>query len=124
MFKQVFTEPELKTNRPKWSILNSDPPDEKIYEPEGIGIMLKKGDEVCYTSRWTGPLYTYSSNSNACLLIQVAVFNMGSTVVLVFEAPISGSEGKEHPSSDFRFCIKNGDRVRMGEAIGRWVISE
>jgi len=44
--KQVFIEPDLRTNRPKWRVQNSDPPDEKIYEPEGVGIMLKKGDEV------------------------------------------------------------------------------
>ncbi|XP_020263536.1 phosphatidylserine decarboxylase proenzyme 1, mitochondrial [Asparagus officinalis] len=93
---KVFTEPELRTNRPKWRLLSSDPPNEKIYEPEGIGIMLKKGDEV-------------------------AVFNMGSTVVLVFEAPISESRGENDPASEFKFCIRYGERVRMGQAIGRRV---
>ena len=46
---------------------------------------------------------------------------MGSTVVLVFEAPISRSREKDDHSLEFKFCIKNGDRIRMGEAIGRWV---
>lgn len=92
---KICTEPELKTNRPKWRLLSSDPPDEKKYEPEGRGIMLKKGDEI-------------------------AVFNMGSTVVLVFQAPVIRSEAKGDYPSEFEFCIKNGDRVKVGEAIGRW----
>lgn len=92
---KVFIEPELRTNRPKWGLLNSNPPAERMYDPEGIGIILNKGDEL-------------------------AAFQMGSTVVLVFEAPISRSQQKGDPSSEFKFCIKNGDRIRMGEAIGRW----
>ncbi|PKA64158.1 phosphatidylserine decarboxylase [Apostasia shenzhenica] len=94
---KLFIEPELKTNRPKKHLLHADPQDVKIYEPEGIGLMLKKGEEV-------------------------AAFNMGSTVVLVFQAPISGPrEGAA--LSQFSFCIRNGDRVRAGEAIGRWSVS-
>ena len=38
----------------------------------------------------------------------VGLFNLGSTIVLVFEAP----EG-------FRFDVQPGQRVLMGEAIGR-----
>jgi phosphatidylserine decarboxylase len=38
----------------------------------------------------------------------VGLFNLGSTIVLVFEAP----EG-------FRFDVQPGQRVFMGEAIGR-----
>ncbi|XP_020587298.1 phosphatidylserine decarboxylase proenzyme 1, mitochondrial [Phalaenopsis equestris] len=82
---KLYIEPELKTNRPKRQILHTEPPDEKIYEPEGVGLMIKKGEEV-------------------------AAFNMGSTVVLVFQAPVS----------DFHFCIRSGDRIKAGEAIGRW----
>jgi len=61
--KQVFIEPDLRTNRPKWRVQNSDPPDEKIYEPEGVGIMLKKGDEVWYTFSLNWP-FMYSPDSN------------------------------------------------------------
>ena len=43
---QLFLEPALRTNRPKKKLLHSEPPEERIYEPEGVGVMLKKGDEV------------------------------------------------------------------------------
>lgn len=42
---QLFMEPDLKTNNPKW-LLHSEPPDEHVYESNGVGIMQKKGDEV------------------------------------------------------------------------------
>lgn len=53
-------------------------------------------------------------------LMQVGVFNMGSTVVLVFQAPTANTPDGSSSSSDFRFCVKHGDRVRVGEALGRW----
>lgn len=43
---QLFIEPELRTNQPRKKLLHSEPPDERLYEPEGVGITLKKGDEV------------------------------------------------------------------------------
>lgn len=43
---QLFIEPELRTNRPRKKFLHSEPPEERVYEPEGVGGMLKKGDEV------------------------------------------------------------------------------
>ncbi|XP_062156801.1 phosphatidylserine decarboxylase proenzyme 1, mitochondrial isoform X2 [Alnus glutinosa] len=92
---ELFIEPELQTNRPRKKLLHSEPPEERIYEPEGVGVMLKKGDEV-------------------------AAFNMGSTVVLVFQAPISNSVEDGDSSLEFRFCIKRGDRIRVGEALGRF----
>ncbi|GER25694.1 phosphatidylserine decarboxylase proenzyme [Striga asiatica] len=88
---KLFIEQNLITNNPRKKLLRSESPDEKVYEPQGIGMLLKKGDEL-------------------------AAFNMGSTVVLVFQAPISADKGQ----SEFRFCVKKGDRVRMGEALGRW----
>lgn len=45
---QLFIEPELKTNRPGQRMLYSEPPDERVYEPEGVGVMVKKGEEVGY----------------------------------------------------------------------------
>lgn len=92
---ELFIEPTLRTNKPQKKLLHIQPPDERLYEPEGTGLLLKKGDEV-------------------------AAFNMGSTVVLVFQAPISQSSTIKDSSSEFRFCIKKGDRIRMGEALGRW----
>ncbi|KAG5061388.1 Phosphatidylserine decarboxylase proenzyme 1, mitochondrial [Glycine soja] len=91
---ELFIEPELHTNRPRKKFLHSEPPEERIYECEGVGRMLKKGDEL-------------------------GAFNMGSTVVLVFQAPISKlPEGDS--SQEFRFCVGRGDRIRVGEALGRW----
>ncbi|KAH1157408.1 hypothetical protein AAZX31_11G034100 [Glycine max] len=91
---ELFIEPELHTNRPRKKFLHSEPPEERIYECEGLGRMLKKGDEL-------------------------GAFNMGSTVVLVFQAPISKlHEGDSF--QEFRFCVGRGDRIRVGEALGRW----
>lgn len=92
---ELFIEPRLRTNHPHKKLLHSEPPDERLYEPEGMGVTLKKGDEL-------------------------AAFNMGSTVVLVFQAPNSQYSIDRDCSSDFKFCIKRGDRIRMGEALGRW----
>ncbi|KAA8521362.1 hypothetical protein F0562_012076 [Nyssa sinensis] len=92
---ELFIEPALRTNRPRKKLLHSEPPEEREYEPKGIGVMLKKGDEV-------------------------AAFNMGSTVVLVFQAPISKSPKDKALSPEFRFCIRRGDRIQMGQALGRW----
>ncbi|XP_014519417.1 phosphatidylserine decarboxylase proenzyme 1, mitochondrial [Vigna radiata var. radiata] len=91
---ELFIEPELHTNRPMKKFLHSGPPEERVYECEGVGRVLTKGDEL-------------------------GAFNMGSTVVLVFQAPISKlNEGDS--SQEFRFCVQRGDRIRVGEALGRW----
>ncbi|KAL1316684.1 hypothetical protein HN51_068848 [Arachis hypogaea] len=94
---ELFIEPELHTNKPKKKLLPSEPPDERVYvsESESIGRMLKKGDEF-------------------------AAFNMGSTVVLVFQAPIPKLVHEDNSSEEFKFCVKPGDRIRVGEALGRW----
>nr|AKM76649.1 mitochondrial phosphatidylserine decarboxylase [Hypseocharis bilobata] len=92
---KLLIEPDLRTNRPRKKLLHSDPPEERVYEPEGIGMMLKKGNEV-------------------------AAFNMGSTVVLVFQAPVSKTLKEKDSSSEFSFCVKRGDRIHVGEALGKW----
>jgi phosphatidylserine decarboxylase len=53
---------------------------------------------------------------------EVAVFNLGSTVVLVFEAPVIGDDSATSSlqGEQFRFLLKKGQRVKMGEAIGMW----
>ncbi|KAL9246849.1 hypothetical protein vseg_020337 [Gypsophila vaccaria] len=91
---ELFIEPELRTNRPMKKLLQPEPPAERVYERRGAGLMVKKGHEV-------------------------AAFNMGSTVVLVFQAPVAKSSN-DSTSSDFRFCVKHGERIRVGEALGRW----
>lgn len=92
---ELFIEPTLRTNRPWKKLLHPEPPEEQVYEPRGTGVLLKKGDEL-------------------------AAFNMGSTVVLVFQAPILQPSADKSTSAEFSFCIKKGDRVHMGEALGRW----
>ncbi|KAI7749685.1 hypothetical protein M8C21_010079 [Ambrosia artemisiifolia] len=84
---ELFIEPDLRTNQPRKKLVQSEAPEERVYEPEGTGVLLKKGNEV-------------------------GVFNMGSTVVLVFQAPALSS-------SEFRFSVEKGDKIRMGEALGR-----
>lgn len=98
---ELLIEPELRTNKLK-KILHTEPPKEREYEPQGVGVMLKKGDEI-------------------------AAFNMGSTVVLIFQAPISKSKTKGQEcdgcdSSVFNFCVQRGDKIRLGEALGRWSV--
>uniref|UniRef100_A0A0A9FRA6 PSD1 n=1 Tax=Arundo donax TaxID=35708 RepID=A0A0A9FRA6_ARUDO len=79
-------------------MLQSQPCEERVYAPEGTGAMVEKGEEI-------------------------AGFNMGSTVVVVFEAPVvskARGDGGTISSSDFNFCVRAGDKIRVGEAIGRW----
>ncbi|KAJ8775054.1 hypothetical protein K2173_020058 [Erythroxylum novogranatense] len=92
---ELSIEPELRTNRPRKMLLNTEPPQERVYEPEGVGKILRKGDEV-------------------------GAFNMGSTVVLVFQAPTLKPLKQGESSSEFRFNIRRGDQIRVGEALGRW----
>ncbi|KAJ1299229.1 hypothetical protein BS78_01G515800 [Paspalum vaginatum] len=99
---RVNIEPELRTNREVSRMVESLPPEERVYEPEGTGVAVKKGEEI-------------------------AGFKMGSTVVVVFEAPLykwkeeaRKEDSGSISSADFDFCVKAGDKVRVGEAIGRW----
>ncbi|KAL4178684.1 hypothetical protein AMTRI_Chr13g116320 [Amborella trichopoda] len=91
---QLSIEPELKTNRPRKSLMHSEPQNEREYEPEGTGVLIKKGEEV-------------------------AAFKMGSTVVLVFQAPVGTSDVNNGDASGFEFCIKRGSKIKVGEALGR-----
>ncbi|GKU95576.1 hypothetical protein SLEP1_g8916 [Rubroshorea leprosula] len=92
---ELFIERDLRTNKPRKKVLHLEPPEERVYEPGGVGMVLKKGDEV-------------------------GAFNMGSTVVLVFQAPPLESLKNGNASSEFRFSIRRGDKIRVGEALGRW----
>ena len=53
---QISIEPELRTNRAASRMVHSMPPEERVYGPEGTGVMVKKGEEVhcpclsCYCS--------------------------------------------------------------------------
>lgn len=39
-------------------------------------------------------------------------FWLGSTIVMIFEAPSNGEEG-------FHFCVKRGEKIKMGEPLGK-----
>ncbi|XP_010542213.1 PREDICTED: phosphatidylserine decarboxylase proenzyme 1, mitochondrial isoform X4 [Tarenaya hassleriana] len=80
---EIFIERELRTNEPRKKLFPAEPPEERVYNPERGGIVLKRGEEV-------------------------GGFGMGSTVVVVFQA-----------SSQFGFCVGRGDRVRVGQPLGR-----
>lgn len=43
---QLSIEPELRTNLRRKKLLQGEPPEERLYDPEGVGMTLKKGDEV------------------------------------------------------------------------------
>ncbi|XP_024386143.1 phosphatidylserine decarboxylase proenzyme 1, mitochondrial [Physcomitrium patens] len=91
---EISFEPELKTNLP---LLGQQAPSvvtAQKYGVDGEGLDVKAGDEV-------------------------AVFNLGSTVVLVFEASVGG-EGLNVglQQGQFKFLLRKGQRVKMGQAIG------
>ncbi|KAM7272432.1 hypothetical protein ACFE04_027095 [Oxalis oulophora] len=92
---ELFIEPELRTNCPRKKLFPSEPPEERVYEPEGVGVMLKKGEEV-------------------------AAFNMGSTVVLVFQAPTNKPLKDGVTASEFRFNVNRGERIQAGQSLGIW----
>lgn len=94
---EIALEPELKTNLP---LLGRQAPSIVTTQKYGIGgegLGVKAGDEV-------------------------AVFNLGSTVVLVFEAPVADVDSaiSSLQAEQFRFLLQKGQHVKMGEEIGKW----
>lgn len=93
---EIALEPELKTNLPLLGQEAHSIVTTQKYGIGGEGLSVKAGDEV-------------------------AVFNLGSTVVLVFEAPALGDSANSSLQEErFRFMLQKGQRVKMGEAIGMW----
>lgn len=90
---EVKLEPELKTNCLRPSLQRSSLSSNRKYGSDGSGYLVQKGDEV-------------------------ASFNLGSTVVLVFEAPRRVREDED--GVGFTFSVKAGERVQMGRALGTW----
>ncbi|XP_024526209.1 phosphatidylserine decarboxylase proenzyme 1, mitochondrial [Selaginella moellendorffii] len=65
---------------------------------ENCGYCIRKGDEV-------------------------ATFNLGSTVVMVFEAPGEVEDlfkVLDNPYQGFNFTVEKGQRIKMGQALGQW----
>lgn len=82
---QLFIEPELRTNRPKKRLLHPAPPDERVYEPEGVGVMIKKGEEV-------GVLLTGVFQNLSCFQ-SVALFSSGLVLAYCcyhYSLPLAG----------------------------------
>ncbi|KAG6021500.1 hypothetical protein E4U41_002473 [Claviceps citrina] len=49
-------------------------------------------------------------------------FQLGSTIVLVFEAPSAGkAEQQGKPSTGWHWAVEKGQRIKMGQALGRIV---
>ncbi|CAM6096326.1 unnamed protein product [Calypogeia fissa] len=103
---ELKIEPELKTNQRKFGLSPPRHVSSRSYGEKGAGLSVKAGEEV-------------------------AVFNLGSTVVLVFEAPVSSAVDDDTTSNSsswcgdgatgsFRFTTKNGERIKMGQALGYW----
>lgn len=96
---EVKFEPELKTNLPMFGKQVQSAVTTQRYGRNGEGLDVKAGDEV-------------------------AVFNLGSTVVLVFEAPVGHIEDQSSTSQagseGFMFMMRKGQHVKMGQAIGMW----
>jgi phosphatidylserine decarboxylase len=126
LFMQVNLEPELRTNRAVSRMVHSLAAEERVYEPEGTGVVVKKGEEVpCLSCDCGRVVNGRVMVMFVCLFqhnLQIAGFKMGSTVVLVFEAPARRQKSRElsSASADLSFCVRAGDKVRVGEAIGRW----
>lgn len=49
---------------------------------------------------------------------EVGGFNLGSTIVLVFEAPGGGGTAADGKGGGFKFLVKRGQRIKVGEALG------
>ncbi|TWU74693.1 phosphatidylserine decarboxylase 1 [Metarhizium rileyi] len=48
-------------------------------------------------------------------------FQLGSTIVLVFEAPSEKAQGEGKPASGWHWAVDKGQTVKMGQALGRVV---
>lgn len=87
-----FSPQELQTNAPRYTkgsfydrsyVATGDQVDKGgVASDDGVGVALQKGAAV-------------------------GEFNLGSTIVLLFEAP-----------KDFRFSLQAGQRIRVGEGLG------
>ncbi|KAG8010397.1 Phosphatidylserine decarboxylase proenzyme [Nibea albiflora] len=85
---RVYFDQELQTNAPRYS-------KGSFHDRSYVGV----GDQVLNAGDEGGVALQKGA--------AVGEFNLGSTIVLLFEAP-----------KDFRFNLQPGQRIRMGEALG------
>lgn len=107
---QVNLEPDMWTNRTVSRMVHSLPPEERVYEPEGTGAEVKKGEVVRAATadacgKWKSDGHVRFADSR----IQDGVNSGG------------GPSWKREARSDFSFCVRAGNKVRVGQAIGRWL---
>ncbi|ALC47440.1 CG5991 [Drosophila busckii] len=88
---EIFMDSELKTNR--WNGLNVGAHPPSTYEYDELDLITKQSDDKQVPKFVKGDL--------------IGQFNMGSTIVLLFEAP-----------KNFKFDIAAGQKIRVGESLG------
>ncbi|KAI8012272.1 hypothetical protein LOK49_LG06G01308 [Camellia lanceoleosa] len=100
----------------------------RIHSPVDWNVLVRR-----HFSGWLFPLNEraartirnlYVENEKVCrwqesFMVMAAI---GATTIgsIEVKSPISKSLEDDSATSKFRFCIRRGDRIHVGEALGRW----